>query len=268
MSAEAPLPDASVIAEEAFVLAYPLVVMSRNTAHARVNTLVHRRDTPDTLRSAGWLDLSAEPVVLSVPDTHGRYYTLWLRDAWNAVFATIGARTTGTGSHAFAMVGPGRPGAGLPAGVTAIAAPTCVVHITGCIEAVVDMDDEVRRHAQDGFELVSLSGWDRDGAPSSASSVDEHDPASPAEQVERIGAREFFSEVSRLVDDNPPDLACRAALDRLRATGALASPAPDLLASLERGVQRGRAAVRAGGAASARWDPRALAGRFRVRRSR
>ena len=57
--------------------------------------LVHGRDTPDTLQSSGWLDLAAEPIVLSVTDTFGRYYVLWLRDAWNTVFASVGARTTG-----------------------------------------------------------------------------------------------------------------------------------------------------------------------------
>src|SRR4051794_13796941 len=95
------LQDVSTIAEKAFVLTYPLVLMSRimaqatavvapepDTMHAPINALVHARDTPDTLRSSGWLDLAPEPIILSVPDTRGRFYALWLRDAWNNLFVS------------------------------------------------------------------------------------------------------------------------------------------------------------------------------------
>ncbi len=38
--------------------------------------------------------ISREPMVLTVPDTNGRYYLLPMIDAWTNVFATPGARTT------------------------------------------------------------------------------------------------------------------------------------------------------------------------------
>src|SRR4051812_16368228 len=139
----------AAIAEAAFLSAYPLLAgrrrMAQDTAvtqpdpatlRAPVNTLVHARATPDTLRCSGWLDLARGPVVLSVPDTCGRYYALWLRDAWDQVFASLGARTTGTGRRSFALIGPRHDGLRLPAGITPIAAPTRLVRIAGCIEAV------------------------------------------------------------------------------------------------------------------------------------
>jgi hypothetical protein len=250
--------DAAAIAEEAFVLAYPLVVMRRtmlqatavpapepDTMRAPVNALVHGLGTPDTLRVSGWLDLEDEPLVLTVPATHGRYYALWLRDLWTSMFASIGARTTGTMSRAFALLGPGRNGLDMPPELTQIAAPTRTIQLGGCIEAVHESDHEARKRAFDGFGLAPLSQWQHAPAPARPSVAAPADPGSPVEQVERMDAHAFFSEASRLIDDQPPSAECRAALTRLRDLGAWAAPAPDLRASLQRGFQAGLAAIRA-----------------------
>jgi hypothetical protein len=243
------LRDASAIAEDAFVRAYPLVVTGRAVKEAPLNVLLHARDTPDTLRLSAWIDLAAEPVVLIVPPTHGHYYVLWLRDAWNRQFASVGARTTGAVPQALVLLGPGSHNAPLPPGLTPVKAPTRFARVTGCLEAVGEPDDEARR----GFALLPLSRWLSARAPVIPL------PAA-SKPAERMDARAFFAAASRLVEDNPADAEVRAALARLQALGPWSSLAPDQRASLERGVQRGLEAIRT----EAALPPGELVGRWRV----
>jgi len=230
--------NAALLAEQAFAFAYPLVVAGHATASSPVNRLAVARGRPDMLRVSGRLDL-AEPLVLATPDTRGRYYVLWLRDAWNQVFASLGARTTGTGPRAFALLGPDHHAADVPPELTRIAAPTRLVGVGGRIEAVAAMDDDVLEARP---ALVPLSRWPRamvarDAAVAAADAV-----------LPEMDAESFFAAFWELVEDNPPRPVDRDALARLDAIAPRAGWSrvdPALRDALEEGVRRGREAVRA-----------------------
>lgn len=116
---------------DSYVFGYPLVLMetARDAAvgtdpgQAPINSLRHAQALPpvgsanpptpsiDTFDSSGWLDLSTEPVILTLPDSHGRYVDARALDMWtNVVWSTsaqIGPRANGIKEQTVAFVGPG-----------------------------------------------------------------------------------------------------------------------------------------------------------------
>jgi hypothetical protein len=234
--------DAAAVAAEGFVFGYPLVLMNRikvwvtavrepdeQRMRAPLNTFVHARRVPEatggraprphasTLRSCAWLDLRDTPMTLTVPETHGRFHTLSLVDHWTNVFASVGARTTGTGCGTYVIVGPAANGTPIPRGALRINAPTRIVRIAGLTQVDGDGGYTEAHAVQDAYELAPL-------LPDAPTSEAPERPAGhlpPIEQVERMDAPAFFSELAALMRDNPPRLEDRAMVDRMRQLGLL-----------------------------------------------
>jgi hypothetical protein len=227
---------------EAVVYGLPLVIMditrakSTNVAApdnfaAPVNQFVHVRAFPDasfkdvvranvdTLYSSAWLDLSQEPIVLSVPDTGGRYYLMPMIDAWTNIFASPGKRTTGTKPGNFAITGPGWSGA-LPAGVTELESPTNMVWIIGRTQTNGPADYAAVHAIQDGYRLVPLSAF---GKPYTAP-AGTVDPAAdmktaPVDQLKAMSSEAFFDRMASLLKANPPPASEAPVLEKLKAIG-------------------------------------------------
>src|SRR5271166_4352888 len=142
----------------------------------------------DTLYSSGWLDLTKEPAIVSVPDTNGRYYLLPMLDMWTDVFASPGWRTTGTGAGDFLVARPGWIGS-VPEGVSRIDAPTPYVWIIGHIKTDGPPDYDAVHKLQAALKITPFSGWGRPPVPVTAvfdPSVDMKTP--PKLQVDSMPA--------------------------------------------------------------------------------
>jgi DNA sulfur modification protein DndE len=238
------LPDSTIIqtAREAYTFGLPLVLMditrrqmtnagNPGPMSAAENSFRHLsmfpdasfrdvvRPNADTYYSSAWLDLLQEPVVLSVPNTNGRYYMMPMLDAYTNVFASPGKRTTGTAAGNFLITGPQWSGT-IPAGMKQIKAPTNIVWIIGRTQVNSKEDGEkVVVPIQKQYKLTPLSAWGKPytaPAPVADSSVPK---GAPNDIVKAMPVDEFFNYMNKLMVDNPPAADDKPALDKFAVIG-------------------------------------------------
>ncbi|MCY0905278.1 DUF1254 domain-containing protein [Arthrobacter sp. H14-L1] len=106
--------------------------------------------TDDVLYFGGWLDVSAGPRVLHVPEMEQRYYSVQFTDPTSgANFAYVGKRTTGTSSGDFLLCALTWHGS-TPPGMTRIDVP----HNAALLIGRVFVANENDRHT--AYELAKL----------------------------------------------------------------------------------------------------------------
>lgn len=234
--------EAQAIALDAYVYLYPLVTMdltrkqfANTPPGARIggpmNSFVNVRTFPpadmkavvrpnfDTLYSSAWLDLTKEPLVISAPDTGGRYYLLPMLDMWSDVFAAPGWRTTGTQAANYLLVPPGWSGE-TPADFTRIDAPTPYIWVIGRTKTDGPPDYEAVNKIQAGYKVTSLSEWGKPAKPVEASidpTVDVKTP--PKTQADTMPADKYFTYAAELLKLHPPHATDQPILARMKRIG-------------------------------------------------
>jgi hypothetical protein len=167
------------IAREAYIYAYPMVVMEitrrvgTNVAEVAglrspMNQIAHGRAFPDpsftdvvrpnadTLYSAMYFDVSKEPMIFSVPDSGGRYYLLQC--------STCGRMFSQHPANARPALAPklsrslGQAGI-LPPGMDEIKSPTAMVMLVGRTQTNGKADYAAVHKFQDGIEAAPEPIW-------------------------------------------------------------------------------------------------------------
>ncbi|WP_323844260.1 DUF1254 domain-containing protein [Microbulbifer magnicolonia] len=242
LGAQAPsVQEAREIARDAYIYAYPLVIMhlSRQVATnvekpqfplGPINQLAHARSFPDasmdiiaspnadTLYSSMNFDVSNEPLIITVPDSGGRYFLLPFLDEWTDVFTVPGKRTTGTRAQTFAIVGPGWEGE-LPAGVTRYDSPTASGWMGGRVQTNGKADYEAVYKFQQGMKVVPLSAYGKPYTPPKGAVDPKWDMSPPVDQVAKMDAETFFSLFAEGTKSNPPHAHDYPILDRMKRIG-------------------------------------------------
>lgn len=174
----------------------------------------------DTLYSSAWLDLTREPVIVSAPDTGGRYYLLPMLDMWSDVFASPGTRTTGTKGADF-LVTPPRWTGTVPAGVTHIPAPTPYVWIIGRTKTDGPADYRTVHKIQEGYRITPLSQRGKSPSPlllpPTDRTVDMKTP--PKIQVDTMAAAHYFAYAAELLKVNPPHITDQPIIALMKRIG-------------------------------------------------
>ena len=240
------------IVEDAYLFGFPIVLMEvtrqittnvpagLKPGFGPMNLFTHMQAFPpgdfkevvrpnfDTLYSILWFDLSDEPIVISVPDTAGRYYMLPFMDMWTDVFALVGRRTTGTAAGQYALVGPGWSGT-LPDGVERIDAPTSIGWVVGRTQTNGTADYAAVREVQDGFVATPLSAWPAAPAVPTSMQDDSIDmTTAPVDQVLSLSGAELLRRTADLMLHHPPHLVDQPLLARMRRLGLVAGEPFDI----------------------------------------
>ncbi len=228
--------ETKAIAEEGFIYGLPIVMnyavmyeyavdRASGQFKAPVNEISNEarvftyKDTAvitpnsDTPYSILFMDLRAEPLVLSVPAVEkSRYYSVMLCDGNTFNYGYIGSRATGSEAGDYLVVGPGWKGE-TPAGIKKVFRSStqfsAVAYRTQLFNAK-DMPNVVK--VQAGYKVRPLSAYLKQPAPPAAAAV--NFPKIDKEMV-KTGFFDYLDFVLQFAPPSPEETAIRAKLARI-----------------------------------------------------
>jgi hypothetical protein len=168
--------DAFAIAQDAYIWGLPIVCIRWYFEWARQNNIPLNRFTGNPnlsvpadkavgpcmnlLYGFAWLDVTREPLVLRVPATNDRYYSVQLIDEYSNDFAYVGRRATGTQEGKYLIVGPSWKGS-VPQGLTKIESLTNRIFVFTRTLVKGDDDLPAAQEIQRQYALAPLSEYPR-----------------------------------------------------------------------------------------------------------
>jgi hypothetical protein len=260
--------EVKAIAEEAFIYGLPIVMnyavmyeycVDKNSGQykapfnqikneARVFTyedtaiVTPNSDTPYSLL---WLDLRAEPMVLSVPAVEKpRYYSVMLCDGNTYNYGYIGSRATGFEPGDYLVAGPGWKGE-TPAGIKKVFRSTTQFSLAAYRTQLInpaDMPNVVK--IQSGYKVQPLSAFLKQPAPPAAPAIDF--PKINDEMV-KTGFLRYLAFALQFAPATPEEKDIRAKLARLGVEAGKPfdgkALTPEQIAAIGEGMKAGEAKV-------------------------
>jgi hypothetical protein len=202
----------------------------------------------DTPYSWAWLDLRAEPIVLSLPAVAApRYYVNQWFDLYTHNFAYTGVRATGREAGTYLFAGPNWNGT-VPDGITKVfRAETEFVGTLTRTQLLGADDISALQAVQAGYHLTPLSAFTGTAAPDAAPAVDW--PEWNAAKAEGIG---FITYFNALLPFMPMVVSEKEMFARFARVGIApgqpfdpAAVAPDIRAAMEAGIAQASADLKA-----------------------
>jgi len=264
--------EAREIGREGYIFGYAMVenyktmfgfsIFEQSPVYSGFNTYQHNREpydpdftlvvTPnnDTLYSTTFADLRTEPLVITVPPTRDRYFSIQLVDFSTDNFAYIGTRETGRDGGVFALVGPNFKGSLKGDDFDrVIVAPSQFVALATRTAINGPEDASGAAEVQDGLRLTPLSDFLGKTEPVPAPAIDflAFDPKA----VETIA---FFDYLDMILDWHTPRLDEGGILGKLQRIGVLGGGVDgfeadlfdaEIKAALQEGIDAGRAEIEA-----------------------
>jgi hypothetical protein len=261
--------EAKAIAEEGFIYGLPIVMnyavmyeyavdkgnpefkapFNQIKNEARVFTY---KDTAivtpnsDTPYSFLWMDLRAEPIVLSVPAVEkSRYYAVQLEDGNTFNYGYIGSRATGSDAGDYIVVGPDWKGE-TPAGIKKVFHSTTQFSVAGYRTQLFGPDDMPNVvKVQAGYKAQPLSAYLKQPAPPAAPEV--NFPKINKELV-KTGFFDYLDFSLQFAPAGPEEKEIREKLARLGIgagkTFDFKALSPEQKAAVVEGVKAGEAKIK------------------------